>query len=338
MFTGRLPHELAADWYAPIGASFRTLAQYLGEHGYATCGFVGNTQNCGYDTGLSAGFTHYEDYTLPEMDAFLMAQLTQRSLLGFFGLHTWVQSRFQSDILGPVAAFVSTYVFSGKRKDAGTVNADFANWLSRRPGTDRPFFAFLNYFDAHAPYFPPRVTDYRIGLRPSTPADFAVLQNWEAIDKPSLDEYHKALAVDCYDDCIFSIDEQLNLLVSLLGQRGLLDRTILIVAGDHGEGFGEHDLFVHGDSLYRQEIHVPLLIVLPPSRTTFGRVGEPVSLCDLPATIVDLLGLGSSPFPGQSLAGRWGHSKASSATVVSELLSPNPANPNQGAPLRRMAH
>ena len=42
------------------------LAEYLGSHGYATAGFVANAQYCSYDTGLSRGFTHYEDYLLEE--------------------------------------------------------------------------------------------------------------------------------------------------------------------------------------------------------------------------------------------------------------------------------
>ena len=219
IFTGRLPHELGADWLGPIGATFPSLAGYLSEHGYSTCGFVGNTLYCGYDTGLASGFTHYEDYTLPEMDAFLMAQLTQKALMGFFRLHSLVKSQLHLGILDGLASFVNTYVFSGKRKTAETVNADFLNWLSLRRQETRPFFAFLNYFDAHDAYFPPGPSNYRFGLRPRTPADFMVLQNWELIDKPSLDEYYKTLAVDCYDDCISYLDEQLNLLISSLGQR-----------------------------------------------------------------------------------------------------------------------
>ena len=202
---------------------------------------------------------------------------------------------------------MTAYVFSGRRKDAATVNADFLNWLSRRGRSSRPFFAFLNYSDAHHAYFPPRVSDYRFGLRPTTPDDFAVLEQWESLDKPRLPERFRNLAIDCYDDCIRSMDEQLGILMSSLGTQGLLENTILIVAGDHGEGFGEHELYLHGESLYRQEIHVPLLIVMPGAAKKAGIVREPVSLCDLPATIVDLLGFsGGSPFPGQSLAGRWG--------------------------------
>src|SRR5262249_42766794 len=154
---------------------------------------------CGYDTGLADGFTHYEDYTLPQMDAFLMARLTERALLGFFQLAGWLHERNLAGPLAPVEAFVQDYVFSGRRQDAAPVNRDFLAWLAGRRDPGRPFFAFLNYFDAHDAYFPPRPTDYRFGLRPTTPDDFFALQNWESLDKPALDGRFKALASDCYD-------------------------------------------------------------------------------------------------------------------------------------------
>jgi arylsulfatase A-like enzyme len=334
MFTGRLPHELRADWVAPLGARFPTLAGYLGSRGYATAGFVAKKLYCGYDTGLADGFTHYEDYNLREMDAFLMARLTERALLGFFQLAGWLHERGLAGPLAPVEGFVERHVFSGKRKDAATVNADFLAWLAGRREPGRPFFAFLNYFDAHEAYFPPRPTDYRFGLRPSGPADALVLQNWEAIDKPALDPRFKTLASDCYDDCIRSMDDQLNALFATLGRQGLLDRTLVIVTADHGEGFGEHDLYVHGDSLYQPEVHVPLLILPPAPRPAPAVVGDTVSLLDLPATVVGLLGLAEgSPFPGRSLARSWdrsGSGSAPSGPAVSELASPNPTDPNHG--------
>ena len=80
----------------------------------------------------------------------------------------------------------------------------------------------------------------------------------------------------------------------------------MIVTADHGEELGEHGLFEHGESLYRPEIRVPLLIVSPPADRSPGVVREAVSLRDLPATIVDLVGLAAgAPFPGRSLARFW---------------------------------
>ena len=123
-----------------------------------------------------------------------------------------------------------------------------------------------------------------------------------------------------------------------LQRRGVLDRTLVIVTSDHGEELGEHGLFEHGESLYRPEIRVPLLIVLPSRSQSPGVVRETVSLRDLPATIVDLVGLSAgAPFPGRSLARLWRDSSPGAAPgardldgVISELSEPNPANPSQG--------
>ena len=118
---------------------------------------------------------------------------------------------------------------------------------------------------------------------------------------------------------------------------GVLDRTLLVIVSDHGEGLGEHDLFDHGESLYRTEIGVPLLIVPPSGEQHASVVSESVSLRDLPATIVDLLDLSeSSPFSrtlaGAILAERSPRPDADADVdaVISELPSPNPANLNRG--------
>jgi arylsulfatase A-like enzyme len=146
------------------------------------------------------------------------------------------------------------------------------------------------------------------------------------------------LARDSYDDCLAYIDEQLGNLFDELRRRGLLDKTVIVVTSDHGEGLGEHNLFDHGESLYRTEIRVPLVIIPPSGVKRAAVVDETVSLLDLPATIVDLAGEAKgAPFPGRSLARFWRES-ASDGTrssrepepVVSELLSPNPVRPNQG--------
>ena len=123
----------------------------------------------------------------------------------------------------------------------------------------------------------------------------------------------------------------------------MLDQTLVIVTADHGEGLGEHELFNHGESLYRTEIHVPLVIISPASNRFTGVVEESVSLRDIPATVVEFVGSGTkSPFPGRSLTRLWRESPPAStssragAAVLSELSSPNPGDPNQGrSPARR---
>jgi arylsulfatase A-like enzyme len=134
-----------------------------------------------------------------------------------------------------------------------------------------------------------------------------------------------ALVRDAYDDCIASLDEQLGRLFDELDRRGLLANTLVIVTSDHGEHLGEHRIYGHGQSLYRPEIHVPLLITFPPSVPADRVIAEPVSLRDLAATVVDQLDLGGrSPFPGRSLARFWdptrGASESEVEPVVSELI------------------
>ena len=166
----------------------------------------------------------------------------------------------------------------------------------------------------------------------------AVYELWRDLDKTRLPRSLITLARDSYDDCLAYIDEQLGLLFDELQRRGVLDQTLIIVTSDHGEGLGEHGLFDHGESLYRTEIRVPLVIVPPSGLNPPAVVGETVSLRDLPATIVDLVGQGKgSPFPGESLARFWRDS-ASDGTgsprdhdpVISELMAPNPGDRTRG--------
>jgi arylsulfatase A-like enzyme len=144
------------------------------------------------------------------------------------------------------------------------------------------------------------------------------------------------LARDSYDNCIAALDRQVGLLLDELDRRGVLRETLVIITSDHGEQFGEHGVFNHGYSVYCQEVHVPLLIIAPkapPGRT----VSEPVSLRDLPATVVDLLGLGAdSPFPGCSLAESWrpapnaGEGESRTTRAISEVDIPMVIIPQRG--------
>ena len=126
------------------------------------------------------------------------------------------------------------------------------------------------------------------------------------IDKTTLSSVDVQMATDVYDDCIAYLDRRLGLLLDELSRQGVLENTLVVVTSDHGEHLGDHGLFFHGGSLYRQLVQVPLLIVgnkeVPAGRT----VAEPVSLRDLPATIIDLIGLGSDHgFAGRSVARYW---------------------------------
>lgn len=310
MFTGRYPHELRTFVNRPLDGTYPTLAEVLRDRGYLTAGFVANTYFCNSWYGLGRGFIHYEDYYKNDLDvstadAFRSAELGRRILQ---------------------AAFPRRNVRPGEmhhRKDAAEINLDFLQWLSGHRG--RPFFAFLNYYDAHDPYVVPEGFGRHFGEVPTTPADFAL------INSPHIDQRlssgkgvtprELALVRDSYDDCIAYLDEQIGLLFDELDRRGVLENTLVIVTADHGEHLGEHRIYGHGQSLYRAEIHVPLLIVHP-AKAPAGRVVEaPVGLRDLAATVVDLVGITDSAlFPGRSLATTWRTAGGPADPVLSELI------------------
>jgi arylsulfatase A-like enzyme len=125
------------------------------------------------------------------------------------------------------------------------------------------------------------------------------------MDKSSIPTRDFNMVRDCYDDCIAFLDEQLDRLLNELERRGVLENTVVVITSDHGEGFGDHGICGHAYSVFMEEVGVPLVILAP--GTPRGRADyHPVSLRDLPATVVDLLGLAEgTPFPGRSLAECW---------------------------------
>jgi arylsulfatase A-like enzyme len=318
MFTGRWPHELGVDWKAPMRDGVPTLAEYLAAHGYDTAGFVANLDYCAAETGLARGFAHYEDYPLSLFDTF-----TRHVALGRrIDVPSWACAidSFLEKQTGRSYDVLPRSREHQKRADA--INGAFLGWLGKRPANGRPFFAFLNYNDAHTPYEVPDPSIPGFGLRPSSASHRQMLRSFTGIDKMNLSVEDVHMANDVYDDCLFYMDLQLGLLVDELGRRGVLEDTLLIIASDHGEHLGDHGLFFHGGSLYRQLVQVPLLMVgherIPAGRT----VAQPVSLCDIPATVIDLLGVGSDhPFKGQSVTSYWQpRGQEGARTVANPLL------------------
>ncbi len=345
LFTARWPHELDIRWLHPMPGGVPTLAEYLGSLGYATAGFVGNTFYCAYDSGLDRGFAEYHDYVLTAIEAIRTVYLLDAALDAIAPLEPALD-RWLSIGLGSVMADRSVRQLTHTdRKNAGIVNRQLLDWLDRRRESRRPFFAFVNYVDAHAPYVLPPEADYRFGPGPATDDDYMFLLDvWLNVDKSRLPRPAQALARDCYDSCVAYLDERVGDLLDQLRRRGVLDRTIVIVTADHGEGFGEHGLFDHGESVYSTEIRVPLLISLPSGGSAGKVVDEFVSLRDIPATIAELVSPGArAPFPGRSLAAlirgpaSGAAPPAPEAIVLSELAAPNPSDPNKGVHRPRAA-
>ena len=336
-FTGRWPHELDVEWVTPLRKNYPMLAEYLGANGYATAGLVANAY-CAYDSGLDRGFTHYEDHVFRRL-GFLRTSVVVEEAIKFCILAGLSRN---SGVMNATQAWIRSIFNYTTRKDARSINRGFLNWLDRRRDPARPFFVFLNYLDAHTPYKVPSAESRRFGREPQTNEElWTIYDEWTTLDKLLLPRPYLTMGRDCYDSCLAYLDQEIDRLCESLDDRGVLEKTWVVITSDHGEGLGEHDLFEHGESLYSTEIHVPLLII-PPANVKAGHVvRETVSLRDLPATVVELAGLGrNSPFPGHSLSALWSDSGTRSSKevspVLSELPSPSPSDSSHGrSPARR---
>jgi len=304
MFTGRYPHETSANWQSALDTTHPTLAQFLNAHGYVTAGFTANLVYGSSEHGLNRGFLHFEDFPIS-----LSETMGSSSL-----------SRFIID--SPILRRVARSHEILARKTAPDLNKDFLDWLATHDS--RPFFAFLNYFDAHEPYLPPSPFDRTFGpeRRHGNESFMNLRRNAFRIDKWRMSPHEIRAERNAYDGAIAYLDRHLGDLLGALDKRGVLDNTLVIITSDHGEQLGEHGLFDHGNSLYLPLIHVPLLISFPGRLTADFAVSEPVTLRDLPATVVDLVGLkDSSPFPGVSLRRYWDRSGDVDGARESPLLS-----------------
>jgi arylsulfatase A-like enzyme len=318
LFTGRWPHETGAAENHPLNDKLPTLAEHLAAQGYKTAGFVANTYFCNSWYGLARGFAHYEDYFAENL------VISPGEILRATTLGRWLTKLAHAP--GRALARPITNL-----KDAEHVNADFLRWLA--DNRDRPFFVFLNYFDAHDPYQPPPGYDRHFGLKPETPQDIETLRKWHH-ERQDVTPHEKQLLIDAYDDCLGYLDEQLGKLFDELERQGILKDTYVVIVSDHGEDLGERGLYGHGKTLYRPEIRVPLILVGPSGVPAGVSVSDPVSLREVAATIVDRLELPtSSPFPGRSLARFW---EQANPTVEEPILSevhmtfPRPPIPSDG--------
>jgi arylsulfatase A-like enzyme/tetratricopeptide (TPR) repeat protein len=146
-------------------------------------------------------------------------------------------------------------------------------WMEQRG--DGPLFAWIHLYDAHTPYEPP---------------------------EPFLSEYGAAGPAGLYAGEVAFVDSQIGRLSSWLRAAGREERTIVVVAGDHGEALGSHGEGTHGFFVYDYAVHVPLIVAAPLRALRGVRVREQVSLVDVMPTVLALVGAAPAPaVQGRSL-------------------------------------
>lgn len=285
MFTGRYEHDLGVDWWIPLDGTFPTLAERLSSAGYMTGGFMANQAYGAPSMGLGRGFQHYSVFPVSWGEVALSTSLG-RIVQGWYPLR-----------------YLFGYWHPLTHRSAAHMNRDVLDWLERVD--NHPFFAFVNYFDAHEPYFPPPPFDslFAPGIDP-LPAGVRLNARNTGVPNRLYTKNAEMVArmLKAYDGSVAYVDEQIGRLLQELEARGLLEHTIVLVTADHGEYRGEVGRFGHGAVPYASILHVPLILRYPRALPAGVRIADPVGLRDLPATVLDLAGLDSGlRLPGRSL-------------------------------------
>jgi arylsulfatase A-like enzyme len=275
IFTGQYAGTLSTSFRDPLDAHDPTLAEHFRDAGYETAGFTGNLHYTAWDSGLDRGFIRYEDFRRTPMQILRSGWIGQSSFMLRL-LRARAPWQF-AELLRDPQLLVKPKP-GGDFRDAEAMADAVLDWQAKRD--KRPFFTFVNFFDAHEDYRPPSELRTRFAAKPTER--------------------------DLYDAEVFFIDQQLGRMLKELERRGALRNTLVVIAADHGEHFGEHRLTGHGNSLYEQLIAVPLIIRFDGRIPPAGRTPDVVSLRDLAATIVDVAGVKpGTPMPGRSLASFW---------------------------------
>ena len=160
-----------------------------------------------------------------------------------------------------------------------------------RTNGNRPWFAFLNYIEAHLPYEPPQAfIDRFVDVSRFSPEQVSgagsIGKRDHYLAPDGLSEENFELLGQLYDAEIATLDAYIGRLLQTLENLDLLESTVLILASDHGENLGEHGHFAHVFDLHNTLLSVPLLVRIPGVAPTVRH--DVVQLLDLFETLLNL--------------------------------------------------
>jgi arylsulfatase len=180
-----------------------------------------------------------------------------------------------------------------------------------RNHAEEPFFLWIHYYDAHMPYQP--IPEYRNLFWEGGPppeeewdVDLGFLrQPREGQDFFHYLTPHREYMTAMYDASLRYQDDQIRSIFEYLGELGLLSDTIVVIAADHGESLGEHDMYFTHSGLFEPTVGVPLIVYAPDHPQKGTRVSTVVENLNAAPTVLDLVGLESPrSFMRASLFGR----------------------------------
>ncbi|MBA2320781.1 MAG: sulfatase [Deltaproteobacteria bacterium] len=290
MFTGVTSTTHGADYdYRWLDAANVTLAETLAASGYYTYAFSANPNLADSRVNLLQGVSTIEMAWRGRYKR-VVGQLTRKKLIG---------NDASTEISPGYPGRKSGHFYYNAAPVTGEA---LGNWLDERDDQDRPWFAYLNYMEAHKPRVPSlaareRVVDspeeLELGLTTDLSLDQQLLYSVGALEYTP----EQLAAIDAvYDATLTELDDWTGRLFADLERRGELNDTVIVFTSDHGENLGDHHLFGHRHGLYQALVHVPLVISYP-AKLEPKRVQAPTSNLDLYYTITRLAGVEPPPAP-----------------------------------------
>lgn len=194
----------------------------------------------------------------------------------------------------------------------------FLPWLESHKSV--PFFAFLHLYDPHDPYKPKAPYD-TLWADPARDKQHELEENkvldavsnplMKIFKMPSKDEFEKSgidpkpfiqYNIDLYDGSIRGMDTEIGRMIEKVKELDLDQKTLIVIAGDHGEEFLDHGKTFHGQSLYGELTDVTMIFWAPKYLPENKVVQDTVEMVDLMPTILDLCNLrGPKEMQGESL-------------------------------------
>ncbi|UCE27894.1 MAG: sulfatase [Candidatus Coatesbacteria bacterium] len=251
-----------------------TVAEVLRSNGYTTLAYSANyhiTPQFDFDQGF---------------DYFATTETPPTFFNGTLGVQVYNRAFFRH--------------YTGKSPEPALYTVRRVSFILRYLNDD-PIFLYMHFMEPHEPYTPSRRFKDAFG----PPIDSVKLSpdrvhmEVEFIADPEvtldLTESEVQELIRRYDCEILQCDYAVGELINGLKREGLLDDSLVVITADHGEEFMEHGFLYHARALYRESIHVPLIIVNSRENNPTPRVSEPVALADLTPTIYDWAGVSPPP-------------------------------------------
>ncbi len=264
MLTGRHPVRLGMLSNGhQIKRGVRTLAQSYGEEGFATAAFVSSFA-VDSRTGLSHGFEAYDDDFFPHVRGLAEIRLAE------WGIRAVMR-------LGDPMMIRSLLERPGEDTCSRAVR-----WV--RGLGPQPYFLWVHLFEPHSPYEPHGLAGFEHN---GTPGEPAVDHSWVLANEQGFD-YTVAVQGqlrDLYAEEVAYTDQVLGEFLDRI--RSIDDRELtIVVASDHGEMLGEHEIMFNHHGIWDDVIRVPLIVVLPESKHAGLRVAGQVRLMDVANTML----------------------------------------------------